>query len=251
MLHRAGGHPRCPTGRHRGADRGRDLLGEQCDDSGVITVMRNVSTPSWSANTTSWSTQESAEPPGTPTLSRRRTSLGSRPAPSAASSMMALPRARSPSLRYPSEGSQPSALVPMSRSIRGLSAPSQMGMSWAGAGPRRAPTTRWCSPSTRSIRPASVAHMPRITSMPSLSASTDCPGVRWGPPIASMASQKTPAPSASAVLPADRRSSDAAALASTAGGRSGRFRTLPLTVTREVRAATQLRSVQVSRKPGL
>jgi hypothetical protein len=81
-----------------------------------------------------------AKPPET--LSSRRISLGSRPAAIAASSTMRLPRSRSPSRRYDRVGSQPSAFRPMRRSIRGLYAPSQIGMSWAGSGPRLAPHTR-------------------------------------------------------------------------------------------------------------
>ena len=67
----------------------------------------------------------------------------SRPAASAASSILALPSVIAPNdPRYCNDGSHPSAFSPVSCSIRGLSAPSQMAMSWAGAGPRFAPSTR-------------------------------------------------------------------------------------------------------------
>ena len=55
--------------------------------------------------------------------------------------MALLPAARSPGCRPGREGSQPSAFAPVSRSMRGLYAPSQIGTSWAGAGPRLAPCT--------------------------------------------------------------------------------------------------------------
>src|SRR5690606_32029016 len=55
-----------------------------------------------------------------PTLSRRRTARGSRPASSAAASIVALPRARASKLwRYGRDGSQPSAFAPTRRSMRG------------------------------------------------------------------------------------------------------------------------------------
>ncbi len=53
-------------------------------------------------------------------FSNRRTSRGSRPALRAASSIAAFDGAMSSAGRYASEGSQPSALRPVSRSIRGL-----------------------------------------------------------------------------------------------------------------------------------
>src|SRR5712692_7370934 len=56
-----------------------------------------------------------------------------------------------------------------------------------------------------------------MTSIASSSALTDSPGVRTGPPIALIASQKPPAPSPSSTRPPDSRSSEAAALASIAG----------------------------------
>ena len=75
-------------------------------------------------------------------------------------------------------------------------------------------------------------------------------GVLNRPPIASIASQNAPAPSPRSTRPPLRRSRLATAFASTAGGRSGRLSTLPARRMRSVRAATQLSSVQVSRKRG-
>ena len=56
--------------------------------------------------------------------------------------------------------------------------------------------------------------------------------------MASIASQNAPAPMPSSNRPPLSRSSEAAARASTAGWRSGRLSTLPLSRTRSVRAAT-------------
>ena len=66
-----------------------------------------------------------------------------------------------------------------------------------------------------------------MTSIASSSASTDSRGVRRGPPIAAIGSQNAPAPSPSSARPPERMSRLATARASTAGGRSGRFRTFP------------------------
>jgi len=76
-----------------------------------------------------------------------------------------------------------------------------------------------------------------MTSMASLSAVTASPGVRRGPPIAAIASQKAPAPRPRSTRPPESRSRLAAARASTAGGRSGRLTTLGASRTRSVRAA--------------
>ena len=65
--------------------------------------------------------------------------------------------------------------------------------------------------------------------------------------MAAMASQNAPAPRPSSARPPARMSRLATARATTAGGRSGRLRTLGLIVTRSVRAATNDSSVQVSR----
>jgi hypothetical protein len=59
--------------------------------------------------------------------------------------------------------------------------------------------------------------------MASVSAATASPGVRRGPPSPAMPSQDPPAPSPSSTRPPESRSSVATALASTAGGRSGRL----------------------------
>ena len=66
--------------------------------------------------------------------------------------------------------------------------------------------------------------------------------------MAAIASQNAPAPRPSSARPPERMSRLATARATTAGGRSGRLRTLALIVTRSVRAATNDSSVQVSRK---
>jgi hypothetical protein len=66
----------------------------------------------------------------------------------------------------------PSALRPVSRSMRGLYAPSQIAMSCAGSGPRLAPRTRQCSPSTRTPARSETSQMPRMMSIASSSAST-------------------------------------------------------------------------------
>jgi hypothetical protein len=76
-----------------------------------------------------------------------------------------------------------------------------------------------------------------MISRPSASADTDSPGVSRRLPIASIASQKPPAPIPSSIRPPLSRSRLAAARASTAGGRSGRLSTLPLRWMRSVRAA--------------
>ncbi len=70
-------------------------------------------------------------------------------------------------------------------------------------------------------------------------------GLRRGPPKASIASQKPPAPSPSSNRPPLSTSRLAAALASTAGGRSGRLATSGKRPTRDVVAATMLSNVQV------
>jgi hypothetical protein len=74
--------------------------------------------------------------------------------------------------------------------------------------------------------------------MASSSASTDSPGVRRGPPIASTPSHNAPAPTPSSTRPPLSTSSEAAAFASTAGWRSGRLSTSGSSVIRSVRAAT-------------
>ncbi len=89
--------------------------------------------------------------------------------------------------------------------------------------------------------------MPRTISIASSSASTLSPGVRRGPPIATIASQNPPAPSPNASRPPESGSRLAAARASTAGGRNGRLCTFAEICTLEVCAATQVMSVQVSK----
>jgi len=86
--------------------------------------------------------------------------------------------------------------------------------------------------------------------MASSSASTDSPGERRGPPIASIASQNPPAPMPSSIRPPLSRSSEATLRASTAGCRSGRFITFALSRIDVVRAATYDINVQVSRNRG-
>ena len=78
----------------------------------------------------------------------------------------------------PREGSQPSPMRPMSRCILGFVAPTQIGMSCAGAGPRFAPSTWWNSPSTRSGVRSSTFQMPRMIAIASSSACTASPGAR-------------------------------------------------------------------------
>jgi hypothetical protein len=89
-----------------------------------------------------------------------------------------------------------------------------------------------------------------MTSIASLSASTDCPGLSRRVPMASIPSQNAPAPRPRSTRPPESRSRLAAARATTAGGRSGRLSTLGAIRTRSVFAATQDRSVHVSRKRG-
>ena len=80
----------------------------------------------------------------------------------------------------------------------------------------------------------------------SASASTASPGVRRGPPAATITSQNAPAPSPNARPPVTR-SRVAAAIASTTGGRSGRLATLGASLIVLVRAPRTDSSVQVSR----
>ena len=68
-------------------------------------------------------------------LTIRLMAFGSLPAARAASSMRALPADRSSALRYPKDGTHPSATRPVSSSIRGLYAPSQMPIGCDGVGP--------------------------------------------------------------------------------------------------------------------
>jgi hypothetical protein len=86
-----------------------------------------------------------------------------------------------------------------------------------------------------------------MTRIASSSASTDAPGARRGPPIAAIASQNAPAPRPSSTRPALSTSRDAAALASIAGGRSGRLATSGARVMFVVWPATKLSSVHASR----
>jgi hypothetical protein len=81
-------------------------------------------------------------------------------------------------------------------------------------------------------------------------ASTLSPGVRRGPPIASIPSQNAPAPRPSSTRPPLSTSRLAALRASTAGGRSGRFATFGATRTLVVCAATTDSNVQLSRNDG-
>ena len=82
----------------------------------------------------------------------------------------------------------------------------------------------------------------------SVSASTDCFGVRSGPPIATIASQNAPAPRPSSTRPPLSTSRLATLLASMSGSRSGRFATLSARRTLVVAAAATDSSVQASRK---
>ena len=86
--------------------------------------------------------------------------------------------------------------------------------------------------------------------MASPSASTDSAAVSRDPLMASMASQKPPAPRASSTRPPLSRSRLATERASTAGGRSGRLMTLADRWIRPVRAAAYDISVHVSRNAG-
>ena len=88
--------------------------------------------------------------------------------------------------------------------------------------------------------------MSRITAMASPRASTASPGERRGPPMVAMASQKPPAPRPSSKRPPLSRSMEAAALASTAGGRRGRLATSGNSRIRDVRAASVDRRTQES-----
>jgi hypothetical protein len=95
----------------------------------------------------------------------------------------------------------------------------------------------------------------RLVRGPDLADDRDCllerlDGLAGGaarPPIASIASQ--PAPILSSRRPPESKSTEAAAQANMTGGRSGRFSTLWLSRSREVRAATYVRRLHVSRKP--
>jgi hypothetical protein len=84
--------------------------------------------------------------------------------------------------------------------------------------------------------------------MASASASTDSPGVRRGPPKFAISSARPPAPRPSSKRPPLSTSSDAAAFAITAGGRSGRFATSVKNEMRSVSATSAGISDQVSRK---
>src|SRR5213592_2346801 len=82
----------------------------------------------------------------------------------------------------------------------------------------------------------------------SRSASTPSPGERRGPPIVATRSHEAPAPSPSSNRPPLIESSDIAAFAIIAGGRSGRFATSGKIVIRSVRASRSAISIHVSRK---
>ncbi len=90
-----------------------------------------------------------------------------------------------------------------------------------------------------------------MTSIASLSAARASPGVRRGPPMPAMPSAKAPPPSPSSNRPPLSTSMLAACLASMAGGRNGRLATLGNRCTRLVRAASQVITVNVSRKSAL
>ena len=92
-----------------------------------------------------------------------------------------------------------------------------------------------------------MAQKPRMMAIASSSASTDCFGVRLGPPIASTASQNDPAPIPSSTLPPESTSSEAADFAITLGSRSGRLSTSGTSRTLSVRPAAYERNVQVSK----
>lgn len=77
-----------------------------------------------------------------------------------------------------------------------------------------------------------------MMSIASLRLATASAGERLGPPIASIASQKAPAPRPSSNLPPDSRSRLAAWRASSTGGRNGRLITFPEILIRSVLAAT-------------
>ena len=87
--------------------------------------------------------------------------------------------------------------------------------------------------------------------MPSSSARSASPGVRRGPPAASIASQNAPAPRPSSTRPRLSTSRLATVLASTYGGRSGRLVTFVVTRSDDVRASTVAISAQASRNRGL
>lgn len=89
-----------------------------------------------------------------------------------------------------------------------------------------------------------------MTVIASASAAPDSAGVRSDAPIATAAAANPPAPSPSTARPPVSRSRDAAARASTAGGRSSRLCTFAEMRMRVVRAPTQDISVHVSRKRG-
>ena len=96
-------------------------------------------------------------------------------------------------------------------------------------------------------RNLSPRHAERMIAMASSSASTDSPGVRRGPPIASIASQKEPAPRPSSKRPPESTSSEAACLAIIDGPRRGRLATSGKKRTRSVRASRSTISAHVSR----
>ena len=154
--------------------------------------------------------------------------------------MRCVPARQVAGLELGQAGSQPSALRPMRRSIRGLYAPSQIGTSCAGAGPAlRRPDLVVPAVERGRRRGSSASQNPRMTSIASSSALDRLPrrcvagrpSRRWRP-----RTRRRPSPSSA--RPPESRSRLAADRASTAGGRSGRFSTLPETWIRAVRAAT-------------
>ena len=97
------------------------------------------------------------------------------------------------------------------------SAPSQISISCAGAGPRLAPFDAVVLAGHAGGARAWTSQIARMTSIASASASTASPGVRRGPPMASIASQNAPAPRPSSTRPPVRMSRLAALRARTGG----------------------------------
>ena len=201
---------------HTLAHRRHDVVANDWIASASSTITKNVETPSSSANCTSSS---ALSPYGK--LSIRRIARGSRPARRAASSIFALPAARSPDSRYGRLGSQPS---PLRRSGRACAAyaPIQI-CTGCGGGPRAAPRTSWCGPPAVALPGSSTAR--GRGSVDRLLERVDARRAQARAAHGLDPSQNAPAPESElARPPLSRRGSPPRA--TTAGRRSGTLRTL-------------------------
>ena len=213
-------------------------------------IRMNVPIPSSSASRASSSTHCAGRRARQTTFSSRRIARGSRPASTRGLVDRGVARGQVARLRGTAgSGSQPSALRPVRRSMRGLYAPIQIPTSCSGAGPRAAP--RAGSRRPRACARAGLSRRPRARGSrrsPPRARRRSRPGVSRAPPIASIPSQNAPAPMPELDPPAaedvearDRRGRRPPA------ARSGRLSTFGARRTRVVRAATNESSVQVSR----